>query len=278
LFPRMHPSIHPAIPPRSRRRLPLRHGQRIFRNKVRLPSQSRRLTFSQGRLATTSSPRCRASVPFPSLSEADRVYAAAGRALVLRNNSKAPTCTATYGRKPVPRRTFRALPPRHDHSDLERVRSRTNSSRRSSRSSNSRTSSKKPRSRNRYSRTYSNRRSASSGNSRTNSNRRDSRNSADLLRQAVNYGYEQGFRAGEADRQDRWRSNYQGSFAYQDASYGYTAITSTRTSTTTIFGRAFVTATKSDSTAAINTGNIRTARISCRGSPLGQILGFPSLR
>lgn len=30
---------------------------------------------------------------------------------------------------------------------------------------------------------------------------------ADLLRQAVNYGYEQGFRAGEADRQDRWHSN-----------------------------------------------------------------------
>ena len=45
---------------------------------------------------------------------------------------------------------------------------------------------------------------------------------ADLLRQAVNYGYEQGFRAGEADRQDRWHSNYQGSFAYQDANYGYT--------------------------------------------------------
>jgi hypothetical protein len=45
---------------------------------------------------------------------------------------------------------------------------------------------------------------------------------ADLLRQAVNYGYEQGFHAGEADRQNRWHSNYQDSFAYQDANYGYT--------------------------------------------------------
>jgi len=44
---------------------------------------------------------------------------------------------------------------------------------------------------------------------------------ANLLREAVNYGYEQGFLAGQADRQDRWRSNYQGSFAYQDANYGY---------------------------------------------------------
>jgi hypothetical protein len=44
---------------------------------------------------------------------------------------------------------------------------------------------------------------------------------ANLLRQAVNYGYEEGFRAGQADRQDRWASNYEDSYAYQDANYGY---------------------------------------------------------
>ena len=44
---------------------------------------------------------------------------------------------------------------------------------------------------------------------------------ADLLRQAVNTGYDQGIRAGQADRQDRWASNYQNSWAYQDANYGY---------------------------------------------------------
>ena len=44
---------------------------------------------------------------------------------------------------------------------------------------------------------------------------------ADLLRQAVNSGYDQGIRAGQADRQDRWASNYQSSYAYQDANYGY---------------------------------------------------------
>jgi hypothetical protein len=45
---------------------------------------------------------------------------------------------------------------------------------------------------------------------------------ATLLRQAVNYGYQEGFRAGQADQQDRWASDYQGSYIYQDANYGYT--------------------------------------------------------
>jgi len=44
---------------------------------------------------------------------------------------------------------------------------------------------------------------------------------AALLRQAVNHGYEEGFRTGEADRQDQWHSDYQGSYAYRDANYGY---------------------------------------------------------
>jgi len=44
---------------------------------------------------------------------------------------------------------------------------------------------------------------------------------ADLLRRAVNHGYEEGFRAGQADRQDGWGYNPQESGAYQDASYGY---------------------------------------------------------
>jgi hypothetical protein len=44
---------------------------------------------------------------------------------------------------------------------------------------------------------------------------------AKTLRQAVNYGYEEGFRAGRADRDDRWGYNYQDSYAYRDANYGY---------------------------------------------------------
>ena len=44
---------------------------------------------------------------------------------------------------------------------------------------------------------------------------------ADSLRQAVNLGYQEGFRAGAADREDNWRPDYRNSFAYQDATYGY---------------------------------------------------------
>jgi hypothetical protein len=45
---------------------------------------------------------------------------------------------------------------------------------------------------------------------------------ADFLRLAVNNGYEEGFYAGQADREDRWtRGNYRDSYAYQDASFGY---------------------------------------------------------
>jgi hypothetical protein len=44
---------------------------------------------------------------------------------------------------------------------------------------------------------------------------------ADVLRQAVNAGYQQGFRAGNADRQDHSKANYRTTVAYRDANYGY---------------------------------------------------------
>ncbi|HEY6802786.1 MAG TPA: hypothetical protein VI306_04325 [Pyrinomonadaceae bacterium] len=44
---------------------------------------------------------------------------------------------------------------------------------------------------------------------------------AEMLRRAINDGYEEGFYAGQADRQDGWRSNPDDAYAYQDASYGY---------------------------------------------------------
>lgn len=44
----------------------------------------------------------------------------------------------------------------------------------------------------------------------------------DVLRQAVNDGYQEGYQAGRADREDHWRGNYQNSQIYRDADYGYT--------------------------------------------------------
>jgi uncharacterized membrane protein YdfJ with MMPL/SSD domain len=43
----------------------------------------------------------------------------------------------------------------------------------------------------------------------------------DVLRQAVNLGYQQGLRAGDADRIDHWDANYRTSVAYRDANVGY---------------------------------------------------------
>ena len=44
---------------------------------------------------------------------------------------------------------------------------------------------------------------------------------ANLLEQAINEGYREGYNAGRADRNDSWRYGYQDSFAFQDANYGY---------------------------------------------------------
>jgi len=44
---------------------------------------------------------------------------------------------------------------------------------------------------------------------------------ADLMQQAVDYGYQEGLRAGRADSEDGWRADYGNSYAYQDGSYGY---------------------------------------------------------
>jgi hypothetical protein len=48
-----------------------------------------------------------------------------------------------------------------------------------------------------------------------------SRYGAEMLRRAINDGYQQGFYAGQADREDRYRFSPEEAYAYQDASYGY---------------------------------------------------------
>jgi hypothetical protein len=44
---------------------------------------------------------------------------------------------------------------------------------------------------------------------------------AEMLRRAVQEGYEQGYYAGRADRQDGWGYNHRGSYGYENAAYGY---------------------------------------------------------
>jgi len=44
---------------------------------------------------------------------------------------------------------------------------------------------------------------------------------AEMLRNAVENGYQEGFQAGQADREDGWGFDYQNSYGYQDGAYGY---------------------------------------------------------
>ncbi|HEX3102353.1 MAG TPA: hypothetical protein VHQ01_11195, partial [Pyrinomonadaceae bacterium] len=44
---------------------------------------------------------------------------------------------------------------------------------------------------------------------------------AQMLRDAVNNGYEQGFYAGQADRRDGWTFDFNNSYGYEDGAYGY---------------------------------------------------------
>jgi hypothetical protein len=64
-------------------------------------------------------------------------------------------------------------------------------------------------------------------------------NGVDLLRQAVSLGYGEGRRNGMADRQDRWQFNYQSSYAYQDANYGYAGFYVDREDYNTYFREGF---------------------------------------
>jgi len=44
---------------------------------------------------------------------------------------------------------------------------------------------------------------------------------ADLLRRAIDAGYDEGYRAGSADREDGWQFDSDNCDAYSDATYGY---------------------------------------------------------
>jgi hypothetical protein len=44
---------------------------------------------------------------------------------------------------------------------------------------------------------------------------------ADLLRRAIDNGYEEGFRAGQADREDGWQYDPENCDAFSDATFGY---------------------------------------------------------
>jgi hypothetical protein len=98
------------------------------------------------------------------------------------------------------------------------------------------------------------------------------------LQQAIQYGYAEGFRAGVADRQDRWRSDYERSIAYQDANYGYNGYYVALDDYNYYFREGFRRGYEDGFTGRYQYGRRISGRYSILGNVLAGILTFEMLR
>jgi hypothetical protein len=101
---------------------------------------------------------------------------------------------------------------------------------------------------------------------------------AAVLRQAVNYGYEEGFWAGQADRQDRWAFNYRDSYAYQDGIYGYGGFYVDRDDYNYYFREGFRRGYEDGYYGRYTYGTYATGKYAVLGAVLSVILDLQSLR
>jgi hypothetical protein len=100
---------------------------------------------------------------------------------------------------------------------------------------------------------------------------------AESLRQAINNGYQEGFRAGAADRQDRWGSNYRDSYAYQDANFGYNGYYVDQDAYNYYFREGFRRGYEDGYSSRYQYGRYSEGNYSVLGAVLSQILKFESL-
>jgi hypothetical protein len=101
---------------------------------------------------------------------------------------------------------------------------------------------------------------------------------AKLLRSAVNNGYQEGFEAGQADRQDRWNRGYQNSFAYQDANYGYTGAYIDQADYNYYFRQGFSRGYSDGYNGRYQYGQVNNGSYVVLGGILSSILNLQSLR
>ena len=99
-----------------------------------------------------------------------------------------------------------------------------------------------------------------------------------LLQQAVRYGYEEGFRAGRADHDDHWDSDYRGSFAYRDANYGYSGYYVSRDDYNHYFREGFLRGYEDGYNRRYKYGRHSSGTDSILDNILEQILNIESLR
>ena len=101
---------------------------------------------------------------------------------------------------------------------------------------------------------------------------------ADVLRQAVNYGYQDGYRAGQADRTDHWRSDYANSPAYREATYGYSGQYVDQSDYSFYFRQGFQRGYQDGYSARLQYGNLQNGTASILAGVLTGILGLTTLR
>jgi hypothetical protein len=99
---------------------------------------------------------------------------------------------------------------------------------------------------------------------------------ANVLREAVNNGYQEGFLAGQADRQDGWRSDYLDSNVYQDANYGYDGYYVAQDDYNYYFREGFSRGYEDGYSGRFRYGRHSSGRYTILGAVLGSILDMES--
>jgi hypothetical protein len=101
---------------------------------------------------------------------------------------------------------------------------------------------------------------------------------ADVLRAAVNDGYQIGYQQGQADRSDGASSNYKRSFAYQDANYGYSGNYIPENEYNYYFREGFRRGYSDGYGSRLQYGSVTNGTASILGNILSGILGLTSYR
>jgi hypothetical protein len=101
---------------------------------------------------------------------------------------------------------------------------------------------------------------------------------ADVLRQAVNNGYSEGYQQGRADRSDGLRADYRRSFAYQDANYGYNGMYVAQNDYNYYFRQGFQRGYQDGYANATRYGTFSNGTGSILGNILNSILGLTTIR
>lgn len=97
---------------------------------------------------------------------------------------------------------------------------------------------------------------------------------ANLLQQAINDGYGEGYRSGRADRMDGWRADYRSSWVYQNASYGYNGYYGDRSEYSYYFRQGFRRGYEDGYYSRYRYGTYRNGNYSIIGAVLTTILGL----